>query len=100
MQGYSPTPWTFNYVEDNENGLPKVWDSNGNEVCECNGDDNTEKEANARLCVSAPKLLEACKEALVAFQLYGSGQKPVLSNAEFCDLLGEAIDKAEGNYEN
>lgn len=53
---------------------------------------------NATLCPScdAKKSLQyACKEALAAFQLRGSGQPLALSDAEYCDLLGEAISKAE-----
>ena len=37
-------------------------------------------------------ILSACKEAIVAFQLLGSGQEPPLSNSEYVTLLSDAIE--------
>ena len=56
-------------------------------------------KTNAHLIASAPELLEACKGALAHAQLLGSGRKPCLSNTEMCEILEEAITKAEGKEE-
>lgn len=34
---------------------------------------------------------EALESALVAFQLLGSGQRPMHSNAEYCEIVGAAL---------
>jgi hypothetical protein len=41
------------------------------------------------------QLLEACKAALGHVQILGSGQPSPYSNAEMCEILGEAIAKAD-----
>ena len=41
------------------------------------------------------ELLEALKIALMHFQLAGSGQDGVNSNSEMCEIVGEAIRKAQ-----
>ncbi len=40
-------------------------------------------------------LLEALQVALMHFQLVGSGQTGINSNSEMCEIIGEAIRKAE-----
>lgn len=50
-------------------------------------------EANARLIAQSPPLLEACKAALAHVQLLGSGQPSPYSNAEMCEILGQAVER-------
>jgi hypothetical protein len=54
------------------------------------------KEPNDFLIDAAPRLLEACKEALHAFRLLRSGQRPPLTSEKYCTMLEEAIAEAEG----
>jgi hypothetical protein len=45
---------------------------------------------------SHESLIETLRQALAAFQILGSGQKPGYSMAEYCDMIGDAISQAEG----
>jgi hypothetical protein len=54
------------------------------------------KEPNDYLIDAAPALLEACKEALEALRLLRSGQRPPLTNEEYCAVLEAAVAEAEG----
>lgn len=55
-----------------------------------------ESESLAKEFAAAPDLLEAAQQMLTHMQLIGSGQQPLMSNAEACELLGTAIAKATG----
>jgi hypothetical protein len=54
------------------------------------------KEPNDYLIDAAPALLGACKEALEALRLLRAGQRPPLTNEEYCAMLEVAIAQAEG----
>lgn len=75
------TPWTLGQYGN-------IYDSLGEDIA------TVLNSKHGKILVAAPKLLDACLEALIAFQLLGSGQQPPHSNAEYCEYIGRAIDIA------
>ena len=53
-------------------------------------------EANARLMAAAPKLLEACKDLLYAFEQPGKMDGWSLTKKNAWNKAGDAVAKAEG----
>lgn len=59
---FTPANWSFTYTEQEKNGLPCVYDDSGWKIAEVNGNDNTNREANARLISCAPEMLAMLEE--------------------------------------
>ena len=91
-QAYTPGPWIMESCNHGHlhTDCNVVLDAEGYNIANCYG------KPNAALIAAAPMMLEALKEALTAFQLLGSGQRPSLSNAELVEIVGKAIAQAEG----
>lgn len=78
---HTPGPWKFD-------DMMYVFGPKNEMVCQIRGyGAGLPQEANARLIVSAPELLEACKAALVALRE---------CNEPEAKIVAEAISKAEG----
>lgn len=96
---YAQTPYTI--------GTPytvgqRIVSTTGEAIAQVYGRNN-EPKANAEFIVKAcnnhEKLVKACKEGLLHFQLAGSGQKTINSNAEMCEIMGEALRETKHWFE-
>lgn len=94
--GISPYPWLVGESHSTELPVVKdiVYDLNKNDVVEwCNGDDDAEKEANARLIAAAPELYEA----LAAMLSCAEKNRPYLDMSHMdiaMDMSRKALRKA------
>ena len=58
----------------------------------------TYRPEDAALVAAAPDMLAALRDAYAHITLLGSGEQPPLSNAEMCNVLGDALAKATGGW--
>lgn len=56
------------------------------------------KESNDYLVDAAPSLLQACSDALEAFQCLAAGKRTPETLTEYCGILQKVIAGAQGPY--
>ncbi len=61
---FSPIPWSYTNTENEEEGLPKIYDADGWSIAETHGENNTQREVNARLMAASPELLKSLQDIL------------------------------------
>jgi hypothetical protein len=111
MSAHTPGPWKINgYAGEHEERGAYIVSENGRVVCATRGalsmrpEDHWEDEANARLIISAPDLLKACKTVAAFLDRLDEGlpaDDPLRKlrravHKPLWDVLNPAIAKAEG----
>lgn len=89
---HTPGPWYHSKLGNNADQWAII-DNTGRTIgLSYHGEANA--EFIVRACNAHDDLLAVARDALTHSQLLGSGQQPLLSNSEMCELLGTAIAKA------
>jgi hypothetical protein len=96
MSKHSPAPWTRCGQKDDPCGSAIIMAANGFEVANSRSFLVEEYEANANLIAAAPEMLSALKGFVKAW----SEGRFLMEGYEYLKACRDAIQKAEGCYEN